>query len=131
MKKIISFFVFAFLVFISQEVTAQKLDCKKIKNGTFKLVDKTTGTTFIIKRKGSIQTEEIVGEDGKYSFQVVWIDDCSYTIKATQETLRRNADFKYLIKIEIIEIKEKSYVMRATIPEVKGFSMESELFVLE
>jgi len=104
MKKIIAFLVFTFLISIPQETSAQKLDCKKFKNGTFKLVDKTTGTTYIIKRKGTIQTEE---------------------------TLKRNADFKYLIKVEIIETKEKSYVMRATISDIKGFSMESELFLLE
>lgn len=131
MKKLIAFFVFIFLIFTPHEASAQKLDCKKFKNGTFKLVDKTTGTTYIIKRKGTIQTEEIEGAESKYSFQVDWIDDCSYMLKATEETLKRNADFKYLIKVEIVETKEKSYVMRATIPDIKAFSMESELFLLE
>lgn len=131
MKTLIALLIFTFFVALPQETTAQKMDCKKFKNGTFKLVDKTTGTTFIIKRKGTIQTEEIEGGAHKYSFHVDWIDDCSYMIKATEETIKLNADFKYLIKVEIIETKDKSYVMRATIPEIKGFSMESELFQLE
>ena len=52
-------------------------------------------------------------------------------LKATEETLKRNADFKYLIKVAIVETNEKSYVMRATIPDIKAFSLESELFLLE
>jgi len=44
------------------------------------LVDGTSGSTFIIKRNGSIQTEEIEGESTILSFTIKWINDCKYTV---------------------------------------------------
>ena len=131
MKKIIAFVVFTFLFFIPQDASAQKLDCKKFKNGTFKLVDKSTGTTFIIKRKGAIQTEEIEGESRSLSFTIKWIDDCKYTVLATQETLDYDKRYAGVLVIEIIEVKDKSYIMRATMPQHPDFVLESEMFLME
>jgi hypothetical protein len=131
MKKIISFFVFAFLVFISQEVTAQKLDCEKIKNGTFKFKDKTTGKIHTIKREDTIQTEEIEGDSNTYSFYLVWIDKCIYLITPSDETKKNNPNFKHVVRVEIIEIKDKSYIIRTTIPAIKDFSQDTEVFLVE
>ena len=74
-------FVFLFPVFlvISSYSKAQTIDCKKFKNGTFKMTYE--GKKGIIKRYQGIQ-EEYLNGDGKPTmvFQVKWINDCMYTL---------------------------------------------------
>lgn len=131
MKKI-QFLLFccSFLFFCNLGI-AQIKDCKKFKNGTFKLVDKNSGTTYIIKRKGDIQYEEIEGNSKQLSFHIKWIDDCKYTVLPTKETIDYDARFAGLLVIEIIETRYKSYVMRATMPDYPDFVMESEMTLIE
>lgn len=118
-------------IFFCNFGTAQIKDCKKFKNGTFKLVDKNSGTTYIIKRKGDIQYEEIEGNSKQLSFHIKWIDDCKYTVLPTKETMDYDARFAGLLVIEIIEVREKSYIMKATMPDYPNFVMESEMLLME
>ena len=106
-------------------------DCKNFRNGTFKLVDKTTGTVFLIKRKGNIQTEEIEGEKEGYSFHVNWISDCKYTLYPTKETLAKNKDFDGYLYVEITEVGEKSIIIKSTMKEYPEMEIFSELTKLD
>ncbi len=106
-------------------------DCKNFRNGTFKLVDKTTGTVFLIKRKGNIQTEEIEGEKEGYTFHVNWISDCMYTLYPTKETLAKNEDFARYLYVEITEIREKSIILKSTMKEFPEMIIYSELTKLD
>ena len=65
MKKIVTLLLLTGSLFIFESGFAQKNNCKKFKNGTFKLVDEKSGTTFIIERKGKLQIEQIKGNDSK------------------------------------------------------------------
>ena len=106
-------------------------DCKNFRNGTFKLVDKNTGTVFLIKRKGNIQTEEIEGEKEGYSFHVNWISDCIYTLYPTKETLAKNKDFAGYLYVEITEVREKSIILKSTMKEYPEMELITEVTVLD
>jgi hypothetical protein len=131
MKKIFHLSLLCCLLFSFETSLAQKINCEKIQNGTFKFKDKTSGKIHIIKREDTIQTEEIEGNSDIYSFYIVWIDKCIYLITPTEETKKKNTDFKYVVQVEILEIKDKSYIIRTTIPEIKDFSQENEVFLVE
>jgi hypothetical protein len=92
---------------------AQVRGCGKFKDGKYKLTSEHSGTS-IIERKGSRQTERIVGKKGKSTFIVKWTDECTYTLTPTRWTRRKFREFpkdSYLI-VKIIEVKENSYVQK-------------------
>lgn len=79
-------------------------NCKNYKNGKFKLEDKELGVTYIIERKGNIQTERKIGEDRILDFKVTWIDDCTYILKSTKETSEfLKADFDIIVQIKNVK----------------------------
>ncbi len=131
MKKIFHLFLFCCLLFSFETSLAQKMNCEKIQNGTFKFKDKTTEKIHTIKRKDTIQTEEIEGDSNIYSFYMVWIDKCIYLITPSDETKKNNPNFKHVVQVEIIEIKDKSYIIRTTIPAIRDFSQDTEVFLVE
>lgn len=97
MKKIVLLFV-ATLGFSSLSYSQ---NCKNYKNGKFKLQDDELGVTYIIERKGNLQTERKLGEDTVLDFEVIWIDDCTYTLKSSEKTeafLKSNVDLIVKIK---------------------------------
>lgn len=97
MKKIVLLFV-ATLGFSSFSYSQ---NCKNYKNGKFKLQDDELGVTYIIERKGNLQTERKLGEDTVLDFEVIWIDDCTYTLKSSEKTaafLKSNVDLIVKIK---------------------------------
>lgn len=97
MKKII-LLLFATLGFSSFSYSQ---NCKNYKNGKFKLQDDNLGVTYIIERKGNLQTERKLGEDFVLDFEVIWIDECSYILKSSKKT----AEFLKSDDDLIVEIK--------------------------
>ena len=99
MKKI--FLIVAFLLSFSGISYSQ--NCKAYKNGKFKLQDDELGVTYIIERKGNLQTERKLGEDTVLDFEVTWISDCSYILKSTEKTAAfLNSDFELIVEIKSI-----------------------------
>ena len=47
------------------------------------------------------------------------------------EYVKNNPNFKHVVRVEIIEIKDKSYIIRTTIPAIKDFSQDTEVFLVE
>lgn len=131
MKKIVTLLLLICSLFSFELGMAQKNNCKKFKNGTFKLVDENSGTTYIIERKGKLQIEHIKGSDQKLTFNVEWLDECTYLITPTKETLKIKPDFTYTIKVEILETKEKSYISRSTIKGIDDYSKEVEIVKID
>jgi len=68
---------------------AQTLNCKKFKNGTFKT--SYDGIIDTVIRNGALQTE-LTNSAHKGSFNVKWIDECTYTLTPTAETLNEQPD---------------------------------------
>ena len=107
---------FIFFTCLSSSLIGQSLNCKKFKNGTFKIpADSVAGETTII-RKGDKQTETIDKVDGSFEFIVKWLDDCTYTLTPTEKTFRwyptlpKNA----FLTVNIIEVKENSFLQTSS-----------------
>ena len=93
--------ILLFVLFFSISAFSYAQNCKNYKNGKFKLQDDELGVTYIIERKGNLQTERKLGEDFVLDFEVIWIDDCSYILKSSKKRaafLKSDADLIVKIK---------------------------------
>lgn len=92
---------------------SQNLDCSMYKDGTFSLV--ANGGTYIITRKGSKQTEEVVKTGEIVSFKVVWVNSCTYTLTPTSKTAKKTGLPKSaVVTVKITEVKKNSYMQTST-----------------
>lgn len=89
-------------------------NCKSYKEGKFKLEDNSNGITYIIERKGDIQTERIEGENEVLDFKVKWLSDCKYMLTPSEKTMEK-------LKSDL-----NLYV---TIKEIKGDFIELEMYL--
>lgn len=91
MKKT-SFIFLVFVLMLSTAVYAQTLNCKQYRNGTFKVTQykKTT----LMKRLGATETDYLPGSKVPYIYRVKWLNDCTYTLKPTKETLKQHPELK-------------------------------------
>jgi len=108
------FFLFG-VIALSSYAYGQKLDCNKFKNGSFKIVDSETGTSFI-KRNGERQSEITEGKKDSTNFIVKWIDDCTYTLTPTEDTRKKYQSLpsNATLTVRIIETKDNSYTQIST-----------------
>lgn len=106
--------LFSLLFFISVSICAlgQTMDCKKFRDGTFKTLPQEGIPETTITRKGSKQIEKVEGRKGHSETVVEWIDDCTYTLTPTKETLKNRPGMpeNAVFTIKIVEVKENSYV---------------------
>ena len=128
MKKTITLFTLALLPFIgfSQD------SCAKFKNGTFKVTDPATKKVCIIKRDGNIQTEKMEDAEEVFDFDIVWLDDCTYTVSPTPATAARNknATKAGTMTVKITKAKDSSYVQRITVANNRKFRRLDEVFLV-
>lgn len=103
------------LMIAGSNCNGQKLECQKFANGSFKIVDSETGTSFIT-RYGTRQSEITEGRKDSTIFTVTWIDDCTYTLTPTEETLKKYPSLpnNAVLTVTIIETKDKSYIQSST-----------------
>jgi len=90
--------------------------CKKFKNGVFKIEakDGIPGTTLV--RKGNRQIETVDGSKDEAVFIVKWLDECTYTLAPTPETLNKYPGFPQngILTVKITGIKENSYTQSSS-----------------
>lgn len=104
--------------------------CSQYKDGTFRLRDPQSNAFHYIERRGNRQYEEIEGEDTKHEFEVIWLSDCIYTLHPTKETIALlKVDFT--LTVEIIEIKEKSLVLKMHIKDIENSDMMMEMEIIK
>ncbi|MFD2603648.1 hypothetical protein [Flavobacterium suzhouense] len=108
-------------------------ECAKFKNGTFKFTDPKSKEVCIITRKDNIQTERMEKSDETYDFEIVWIDDCTYTVTPTPATAQRKPDVTKpgVMTVKITKTKKDSYIQKVTIATDPKFSRLDEVFVAE
>lgn len=128
MKKIL--FALLILLSFSQISGAQEKNCKKYQNGVFKLVDTENNVTYLIERNGKKQFEQIVGKDLKIEFEVKWINDCTYTLHPTKESIEILKD-DFVLFVEITEIKENSLVLRMYADKYPNEIMTNEVQIVK
>lgn len=106
--------------------------CEKFKNGTFKFTDPATKKVCIITRDGDKQTERMEESDESYDFDLVWVDNCTYTVSPTAATAARNKDVlkSGTMTVKIIKAKENSYTQRITVANNPKFRRLDEVFLV-
>lgn len=111
---------------------SQNPDCTRFKEGTFKLTDPATKKVSIIKREGNIQTEKMEDAEEVYDFDLVWIDDCTYTLNPTPATAARNKDVLKAgtMTVKITKTKEKSYIQHVKVANNPKFRRIDEVFMV-
>jgi len=104
------------LTAISLSLSAQKSACSKFKNGKFK--NTYNGHTAVIVRSDAYQTEYIINQKDslKMVFNVKWVDDCSYTLTPTQQTLAQYTKIpkNALITVKMSNVTDSSYTETST-----------------
>lgn len=128
MKNLIVFVLICF----STVTFGQTNECKKFKNGKFKIVDGEVGNSFI-SRKGSKQIEYGEASKLKLEFKVKWLNDCTYTLelkKVLENPNKIDLPEGMVLTVEIIETKEKSYIQKST-SNLYDMVLESELLKIE
>ena len=124
--------LFVLFVFLTGNAFTQDLDCAQFKNGKFMIVDPENGNSYI-NRQGNTQTETGDGSGLELLFDVVWLNECTYTLKI-KEVFKNPKNIPLLLEmvltVEIIETKENSYVQRST-SDMFEMVLESELIRVE
>jgi len=124
------------LLFVTLLVTAfgysQGLDCSRVKEGTFKFTDPATKKACTIKRTGNIQTEKMEDAEEVYDFDLVWIDDCTYTLSPTAATAARNKEVLKAgtMTVKITKVKENSYIQHVKVANNPKFRRIDEVFLV-
>jgi len=124
--------LFFLMVFFIGNTYGQGLNCAQFKNGKFMIVDAENGNSYIT-RNGDTQTETGDGSGLELVFDVVWLTNCTYTLKV-KEVINNPNDIpipvEMVLKVEIIETKENSYIQRST-SDMFDLELESELIRIE
>lgn len=125
--------IFAAFVMLFSLIGYSQNNCAKFKNGTFKLTDPKSKKVCIITRDGDKQTEKMEESDEAYDFDIVWVDDCTYTVSPTPATAARNPEVLKAgtMTVKITKTKAKSYTQKITIATDPKFSRVDEVFVVE
>jgi len=92
------------------------MDCSKFRNGKFKTKARDGFPETTIERKDHIQIEKVKGQKGHSEMIVRWIDECTYTLTPTAETLAKQPSIpkNAILTVTIIKVKEKSYIQTTT-----------------
>lgn len=111
----------------------QENACTKFKNGTFKVTDPASKKVCIITREGNVQTEKMEESSDVYDFDIVWLDDCTYTVTPTPATAARNKDVLKAgtMTVKITKAKDNSYTQRVTVANNPKFRRVDEVFMVE
>lgn len=120
------------LIGMVQASFGQVDDCGKFRNGKFEIIDPQYGNS-IIERKGDEQVEYGSGSGLKLRFKVEWVGECVYTLQL-KKVLKNPKGYvlpkEMILTVEIIEMKENSYVQRST-SNLYDKVVESELVRME
>ena len=121
------FFFLSFNIIAS----AQTPGCLSVHEGTFRLTDKGSGTTIITRTK-DLQVEDNAEMGVKMTFDLVWIDDCSYelrpkeVIKGDPALMGNKGD---VLKVRIQQVNKRSYRV-VTTANFADFELEREIEIL-
>jgi len=94
---------------------AQEAGCKSVHEGKFRVNTKETGTTVVTRTK-NIQTEENESFGVIMTFDITWIDDCTYTLRP-KKVLKgdpRLANKNILVTVRIKDVNKNSYQAETT-----------------
>ncbi len=122
-------FLFYIPLLIAGTAFAQKIPCTQYHEGTFKVTDPKSKKVCIITRKGDVQTERMEESDETYDFNLVWLDDCTYTLTPTPATAARRKETLTpgTMTVRIIKTAEAGYTSRITVANNPKFRRLDEV----
>jgi hypothetical protein len=123
----------AFTALFSFVTNAQEKACTKFREGTFKVTDPTSQKLCYITRKGNVQTEKMENSEEVFDFDIVWIDDCTYTVSPTAATMARNKDISKAgtMTVMITKAKDSTYVQRIKVANSPKFRREDKVYLIK
>jgi hypothetical protein len=129
MKKIIQY---SFLLLLPLLGFSQ-VNCANVREGKFKMIDPKSKKVCLITREGDTQTEKMEEAEEEYTFDIKWLDDCTYTLTPTASTLARNKDVKDIgtMTVKITKVRANSYVHQVTVANNPKFKRVDEVFFAE
>lgn len=96
----------------NQTSVSQRVTCRSLHEGTFRVVTKETGTT-LIRRTKAVQIEENTFLNYKVIFDIIWIDDCVYELRP-KEVIKGDpsilGDGKNVLTVRIKGVHKKNYI---------------------
>ncbi len=111
---------------------SQKAACRSLREGTFKVTTKESGTT-LIRRTKKLQIEENAFLKYKLIFDITWINDCVYELRP-KELIEGDpailGDGKNVLTVRIKNINKKSYVAETSANFSKGI-VDFEVEILD
>ena len=125
-------YLFFLSILLSPSLFAQKQACQGLHEGMFRLVDKLSGTT-VIQRTKTQQIEENAGMGVKMIFDLTWVNDCTYelrakeVVKGDQSLMGNKGD---VLTIKITAVKTNSYVA-VTTANFAELVLEKEIEILK
>lgn len=124
---------FAIIILLLPVLAFAQIDCAKFKEGTFKITDPKTKKISIITRDGNVQTEKMEEADEIYDFDIVWINDCTYTVSPTPATAARLKDVNKAgtMTVEITRAKDSTYVQRIKVANSPKFRRVDTVYLVK
>lgn len=112
---------------------AAQSKCAQVREGKFKVTDPKTKKVCLITREGETQTEKLEEAEEAFTFDIKWLDDCTYTLTPTAATLARNKDVKDIgtMTVKITKVKEDSYLHQVTVANNPKFRRVDEVFMVK
>ena len=112
---------------------AQEKACLNFKEGTFKVTDPASKKVSYITRKGNVQTEKMENSEEIYDFDIVWVDDCTYTVNPTPATAARIKDVNKdgTMTVMITRAKDSSYVQRIKVANKPKFKRTDTVYLVK
>lgn len=107
--------------------------CAQFREGKFKVTDPKTKKVCLITREGETQTEKLEEAEEAFTFDIKWLDDCTYTLTPTAATLARNKDVKDIgtMTVKITQVKDGSYLHKVTVANNPKFKRVDEVFIVK
>jgi len=130
MKEKITLFV---LIVLLPLLGFSQKNCVNFKEGSFKVTDPATKKVSFITRKGNVQTEKMENSEEVYDFDIVWIDDCTYTVSPTPATAARLKDVNKAgtMTVQITRAKDSSYTQRIKIANNPKFRRADTVYLVK
>jgi len=124
---------FILFIFLTPFAVLAQAECTKFKEGTFKVTDPGTKKVCIITRSGNVQTERMEDAPEVYDFDIVWIDDCTYTVSPTPATAARNKDATKAgtMTVKITRAKDSTYVQRIRVANNPKFRRADTVYLVK
>lgn len=125
-------FLSLFFMLIPVYAIGQNMDCTKFKEGKFKVIDPKTQAVCIITRSGEKQNEKMENAEESYDFDIKWIDNCTYTVSPTANSIQKNKDLLKAgtMTVKIIQVKDSSYVHKISVANNPKFTRKDEVFLI-